>query len=175
MEVEQRGAGTAGKRSSEQERGPPALLTAVHDENAVPEEPHMPHAYTFVLEEGRFPSARLGACSAGERVETPQEARCFRRGSTNSVSSAQENNPTGTRWVGVNKGEDEHPDVRMRHVAKEFHAGPIRTDTFAGPHPLLALRFFTRNAASTCRSRKLLLVLQADKPCEFYVELPLSV
>ena len=28
--------------------------------------------------------------------------------------------PISTRWVGVNKGDKEHPDVRYRWVARQF-------------------------------------------------------
>ena len=85
----------------------------------------------------------------------------------------------GSRWVGVNKGDSDVPDVRMRLVAREFHAGPVRTDTFAGSPPLLVLRMFLNIVSSSCQSGENLLMLvahaevqflRADGPGEVYVQ-----
>ena len=85
----------------------------------------------------------------------------------------------GTRWVGVNKGDGDVPGVRMRLVAREFHAGPVRTETFAGTPPLLAPRMFLSIVSSSCQNGQNLLMLvanaevpflQSDEPGEVYVQ-----
>ena len=45
--------------------------------------------------------------------------------------------PIGTRWVDVNKGDDDHPDYRSRLVAQEINSHK-REDLFAATPPLEA-------------------------------------
>ena len=47
------------------------------------------------------------------------------------------NKPIGTRWVDVNKGDDEHPEYRSRLVAKEINTGRME-GLFAATPPLEA-------------------------------------
>ena len=46
-------------------------------------------------------------------------------------------NPIGTRWVDVNKGDDQNPDYRSRLVAQEINDHK-REDLFAATPPLEA-------------------------------------
>ena len=79
----------------------------------------------------------------------------------------------------MNKGDGDVPGVRMRLVAREFHAGPVRTETFAGTPPLLAPRMFLSIVSISFQSGENLLMLvahaevqflQPDEPGEVYVQ-----
>ena len=52
-----------------------------------------------------------------------------------------------TRWVDINKGDDENPNYRSRLVGKEFNTGPV-DGLFAGTPPLEAVRFLIHEAAT---------------------------
>ena len=52
-----------------------------------------------------------------------------------------------TRWIDINKGDDEHPIHRSRLVGKEFNDGEM-DGLFAGTPPLEALRFLVHRAAT---------------------------
>ena len=45
--------------------------------------------------------------------------------------------PIGVRWLNVNKGDDENPEIRCRIVAQEFN-NHKRDDLFAATPPLEA-------------------------------------
>ena len=53
----------------------------------------------------------------------------------------------GTRWIDINKGDDQNPNYRSRLVGKEFNNGPME-GLFAGTPPLEALRFLIHEAAT---------------------------
>ena len=57
-----------------------------------------------------------------------------------------------TRWIDVNKGDDESPVYRSRLVGKEFNNGDM-DGIFAGTPPLEALRYLIHEAA-TVEQRK---------------------
>ena len=44
-----------------------------------------------------------------------------------------------TRWIDINKGDDDNPNYRSRLVGKEFNTGPV-DGLFAGTPPLEAVR-----------------------------------
>ena len=46
------------------------------------------------------------------------------------------------RWVDVNKGTKEVPEVRSRLVGQEFAQGQRRDDLYAPTQPLAAARYF---------------------------------
>ena len=52
-----------------------------------------------------------------------------------------------TRWIDINKGDDENPVYRSRHVGKEFNTGEME-GIFAGTPPLEALRCIVHEAAT---------------------------
>ena len=56
--------------------------------------------------------------------------------------------PTSTRWVDVNKGTSENPDVRCRLVARDFKpkGEKDREDLFAAMPPLEAKKLVFRKA-----------------------------
>mgnify|MGYP003324710779 CR=1 FL=1 len=55
--------------------------------------------------------------------------------------------PIGTRWVDVNKGDEDNPNLRSRYVGREFNNG--RMDCLlAGTPPLEAVRFLIHEAAT---------------------------
>ena len=56
--------------------------------------------------------------------------------------------PIGVRWVDVNKGDDVHPNMRSRLVARQIR-GPGEESTFAPTPPLETLR------SINCRTRSL--------------------
>ena len=57
-----------------------------------------------------------------------------------------------TRWIDINKGDDENPVYRSRLVGKEFNDGQM-DGLFAATTPLEALRFIVHEAA-TVRSNE---------------------
>ena len=52
-----------------------------------------------------------------------------------------------TRWIDINKGDDENPVYRSRLVGKEFNDGQM-DGLFAATPPLEALRFLVHEAAT---------------------------
>jgi hypothetical protein len=56
--------------------------------------------------------------------------------------------PLGGRWVDVNKGDHDRPDVRSRYVAKDFAGGQKSDEFFAATPPLEALRLLLSHVAS---------------------------
>ena len=52
-----------------------------------------------------------------------------------------------TRWIDINKGDDDNPNYRSRLVGKEFNTGPV-DGIFAGTPPLEAVRFLIHEAAT---------------------------
>ena len=52
-----------------------------------------------------------------------------------------------TRWIDINKGDDDHPIYRSRLVGKEFNDGTME-GIFAGTPPLEALRYIIHEAAT---------------------------
>ena len=53
----------------------------------------------------------------------------------------------GVRWGGVNKGDQERPDMRSRLVGQEFNTGK-NDELYASTPPLEALRFVICSAAT---------------------------
>ena len=53
----------------------------------------------------------------------------------------------GVRWVDVNKGDSEKPDMRSRLVGQEFNTGK-NDELYASTPPLEALRFVISSAAT---------------------------
>ena len=49
--------------------------------------------------------------------------------------------PISTRWVDINKGDDNEPDVRCRFVGRELKAHQLRDDVFSATPPLIAILF----------------------------------
>ena len=64
-----------------------------------------------------------------------------------------------TRWIDVNKGDIENPEIRCRLVAKEFNTGE-QEGLFAATPPLEALRLLVSDAATVQdgRSRKVIMI-----------------
>ena len=54
----------------------------------------------------------------------------------------------GTRWIDINKGDEESPDYRSRLVGKEFNVGSDPA-LYAATPPLEALRLIVSLAATT--------------------------
>ena len=53
----------------------------------------------------------------------------------------------GTRWIDVNRGDKDHPDLRSRLVGQEFWDGKDES-LFASTPPLEALRYLISDAAT---------------------------
>ena len=89
--------------------------------------------------------------------------------------------PLGGRWVDVNKGDRDHPNIRCRYVAKEI-AYAKSDDFFAAMPPLEALRMLVSGVASGRnhgrKGNKILVVdarkahLHATPVRDVFVELP---
>ena len=62
-------------------------------------------------------------------------------------------NPIGTRWVDINKGDDKHPEYRSRLVAQELNQYK-RDDIFAATPPLEVLRLLISILASTRKQKR---------------------
>ena len=76
--------------------------------------------------------------------------------------------PVKVRWVDVNKGDDESPNVRCRIVAKDFNIDK-RPDLFAATPPLEYLRYLVaRCASSQLGLAKTKLMVQDVKKAYFY-------
>ena len=76
--------------------------------------------------------------------------------------------PVKVRWVDVNKGDDESPNVRCRIVAKDFNIDK-RPDLFAATPLLEYLRYLiSRCASSQLSSRKTKLMVQDVNKAYFY-------
>ena len=59
-----------------------------------------------------------------------------------------------TRWIDINKGDDENPVYRSRLVGKEFNDGQMG-GPFAATPPLEALRFLVHEAATARNNEEL--------------------
>ena len=62
-----------------------------------------------------------------------------------------------TRWIDINKGDDEHPVYRSRFVAKEFNNGDVE-GLFAGTPPLEALRYIVHVAATKGATPRVIMI-----------------
>ena len=74
------------------------------------------------------------------RAEQMGEVRTFevyRKVSIQQCWNETGKNPIGVRWVDVNKGDNENPEIRCRITAKEFNNNK-RDDLFAATPPLEA-------------------------------------
>ena len=59
-----------------------------------------------------------------------------------------------TRWIDINKGDDENPNYRSRLVGKEFNTEPME-GLFAGTPPLEAMRYIVHEAATIRSGEKM--------------------
>ena len=80
----------------------------------------------------------LRSRAAGNSLESPMSKICQVTGKK----------PTKVRWVDVNKGDAESPNVRSRIVAKDFKVD-ARPDLFAATPPLEYLRYLVSRCASS--------------------------
>ena len=71
-----------------------------------------------------------------------------------------------TRWIDINKGDDQAPIYRSRLVAKEFNTGGM-DGIFAGTPPLEALRYLIHEAA-TCNGNEDKVMLINDVARAFF-------
>ena len=62
-----------------------------------------------------------------------------------------------TRWIDINKGDDDKPNYRSRFVAKEYNNGDAQ-GLFAGTPPLEALRYIIHKAATHSGYEKVVMV-----------------
>ena len=86
-----------------------------------------------------------------------------------------------TRWIDLNKGDEDHPDHRSRLVAKDFNTGK-EEGVFAATPPLEALKFLISEAATIeegGRKEKIIMIndiarafFEAKMSREVCVELP---
>lgn len=62
-----------------------------------------------------------------------------------------------TRWIDINKGDDQKPVYRSRFVAKEFNTGEV-PGLFAGTPPLEAARYLVHEAATWDGTEKVMMI-----------------
>ena len=97
----------------------------------------------------------------------------------------RENVPEGSnivnvKWVHVNKGSRDDPNVRCRLVAQEFNDGTGKDDLFAGTPPLYIIRAILSIFASSDNhlTNKIMILdvkgafLYGDAKRDIYIELP---
>ena len=74
-----------------------------------------------------------------------------------------------TRWIDINKGDDENPVYRSRLVGKEFNDGSM-DGIFAGTSPLEALRYIIHEAATVegMKSKHMKVVMINDVARAFF-------
>jgi hypothetical protein len=74
----------------------------------------------------------------------------------------------GTRWIDINKGDEESPECRSRLVGKEFNVGSDPA-LYASTPPLEALRLIVSRAATTRRgSGKMKVMINDVKRAYFH-------
>ena len=82
-----------------------------------------------------------------EEVDFMEDWKCWIRVAWEEVIRRSGKKPIQTRWVDVNKGDSQSPDIRSRLVAKDFAAR--RDDSFfAATPPLEALRLLLSDMVS---------------------------
>ena len=59
--------------------------------------------------------------------------------------------PIETRWIDINKGDDENPSYRSRWVAKDFRRAWVET-VFAATPNIESVRLLLASAANTCKT-----------------------
>ena len=62
-----------------------------------------------------------------------------------------------TKWIDINKGDDDNPVYRSRFVAKEYNDGEA-PGLFAGTPPLEAMRYIIHRAATRGSKRKVVMI-----------------
>ena len=66
-----------------------------------------------------------------------------------------------TRWIDVNKGDEEKPDLRSRLVGKDY-ADSVDRSVYAATHPVEAMRLILSVAATTIQDGHRSLVMSND-------------
>ena len=61
------------------------------------------------------------------------------------------------RWIDINKGDEEKPDIRSRLVAKDFKAEE-RPELFAATQPTEAMRIIISEAATLGSGEKIIMI-----------------
>jgi hypothetical protein len=75
------------------------------------------------------------------------------------------------RWIDINKGDSEKPDIRCRLVAKDFNTGR-EEGIFAATPPLEALKFLISEAATIEHGGKMEKVLMINDVARAFFEVP---
>ena len=68
-------------------------------------------------------------------------------------SAAGGNKVITTRWIDIDKGDDENPNYRARLVGREIKTDE-RPDLFAATHPLESLRYIISRCATSQRRQR---------------------
>ena len=76
-----------------------------------------------------------------------------------------------TRWIDINKGDEEHPNYRSRFVAKEFNTGEV-DGLFAVTPPLEALKLLVSEAATGKRGQRYGSVIMINDVARAFFEAP---
>ena len=75
----------------------------------------------------------------------------------------------GVRWVRVNKGTVEDPQIRCRLVAQEFARGETRDDLFAATPPLFAMKSIISDVATNVNSADPKCLMRIDVTAAFFL------
>ena len=84
---------------------------------------------------GKKLDPNLVAAARAEEMEQYRKHRVYRTVPIALCWERTGKRPIGVRWVDVNKGDEVHPDVRCRLVAKETRTGK-RLELFAATPPM---------------------------------------
>ena len=83
---------------------------------------------------GKELNPSLVKAARGEEMEEFKKHTVYKKVPLNQCLQETGRQPIGVRWVDVNKGDDESPNVRCRIVAKYFNIDK-RPDLFAATPP----------------------------------------
>ena len=75
----------------------------------------------------------------------------------------------GTRWIDINKGDDERPNYRSRFVAKEYNGGE-ESSLFDSTPPLEAVRMIVSQAATVNHEKEGWEVIMANDVARAFFE-----
>jgi hypothetical protein len=78
-----------------------------------------------------------------------------------------------TRWIDINKGDNDNPNLRSRFVAKEFNTGN-EEGLFAATPPLEALKYLVSQAATTTNNNDEESVIMINDVARAFFEAPVT-
>ena len=87
-----------------------------------------------------------------KEMERFKRMKVYRVVTRESMERDEEGKMISIKCVVTNKGTDEHPTAKARHVAREFNTGDTRGELFAGTPGLMAMRTLISRAMTRCEN-----------------------